>query len=124
MTTANPSSGKQPSPALPGPDYPHRILDTSDAPLKYLSISTMEEPEICEYPDSGKHLAEGSLKLACGNFALTVVLLQKFAEAAARLVPQWEIIGYAHDDKFDAPSGIAREFAARLSKTRHPVRDI
>ena len=29
--------------------------------------------------------------LACGNFALTVVLLQKFAEAAARLIPQWEI---------------------------------
>jgi len=27
--------------------------------------------------------------LACGNFALTVVLLQKFAETAARLIPQW-----------------------------------
>ena len=45
-----------------GPDYPHQILNTSDAPLKYLSISTMEEPEICEYPDSGKYMAEGSLK--------------------------------------------------------------
>jgi len=44
-----------------GPDYPHQILNTSDAPLKYLSISTMEQPEICEYPDSGKFLAEGSL---------------------------------------------------------------
>ena len=45
----------------PGPDYPHQIVNTSDAPLKYLSISTMETPEICEYPDSGKYLAEGSL---------------------------------------------------------------
>lgn len=45
----------------PGPEYPHQILNTSDAPLKYLSISTMEAPEICEYPDSGKFLAEGSL---------------------------------------------------------------
>jgi uncharacterized cupin superfamily protein len=45
-----------------GPDYPHQIINTSDAPLKYLSISTMETPEICEYPDSGKYLAEGSLK--------------------------------------------------------------
>lgn len=44
-----------------GPDYPHQIINTSDAPLKYLSISTMERPEICEYPDSGKYLAEGSL---------------------------------------------------------------
>ena len=58
--------------------------------------------------------------LACGNFALTVVLLQKFAEAAAKLIPQWEIIDYAHDDKVDAPSGTARELAARLAKVRHP----
>ena len=58
--------------------------------------------------------------LACGNFALTVVLLQKFAEAAARLIPQWEIIDYAHDAKVDAPSGTARELAARLSNVRHP----
>ena len=58
--------------------------------------------------------------LACGNFALTVVLLQKFAEAAARLIPQWEIIDYAHDDKIDAPSGTARELATRLGKVRHP----
>jgi uncharacterized cupin superfamily protein len=43
-----------------GPEYPHQILNTSDEPLKYLSISTMEQPEICEYPDSGKYLAEGS----------------------------------------------------------------
>jgi len=45
----------------PGPEYPHQIINSSDAPLKFLSISTMEAPEICEYPDSGKYLAEGSL---------------------------------------------------------------
>jgi len=44
-----------------GPDYPHKIINTSDARLKYLSVSTMEAPEICEYPDSGKYMAEGSL---------------------------------------------------------------
>jgi 4-hydroxy-tetrahydrodipicolinate reductase len=59
--------------------------------------------------------------LACGNFALTVVLLQRFAEAAARLIPHWEIIDYAHDDKRDAPSGTSRELAARLSKVGQPV---
>ena len=42
----------------PGPEYPHQLINTSDAPLKYLSISTQEQPEICEYPDSGKFLAE------------------------------------------------------------------
>jgi len=58
--------------------------------------------------------------LACGNFALTVVLLQKFAESAAKLISQWEIIDYAHDGKVDAPSGTARELAARLSRIRAP----
>lgn len=56
--------------------------------------------------------------LAVGNFALTVVLLQKFAETAAKFIPHWEIIDYAHDDKKDAPSGTARELANRLSKVR------
>ena len=56
--------------------------------------------------------------LAVGNFALTVVLLQKFAAMAARYIPQWEIIDYAHDDKRDAPSGTARELAFRLSQIR------
>src|SRR6185369_17988913 len=58
--------------------------------------------------------------LACGNFALTVVLLQRFAEVAARLLPQWEIIDYANDGKLDVPSGTARELAARLAKVRPP----
>ena len=58
--------------------------------------------------------------LACGDFALTVVLLQKFAEAAARLIPQWEIIDYARDDKVDSASGTPRELAFRLSKVRNP----
>ena len=43
-----------------GPEYPHQIINTSQAPLKYLSISTRESPEICEYPDSGKYLATAS----------------------------------------------------------------
>lgn len=38
----------------PGDQYPHQLINTSEAPLKYLSISTQERPEICFYPDSGK----------------------------------------------------------------------
>jgi 4-hydroxy-tetrahydrodipicolinate reductase len=63
---------------------------------------------------------QGRGVLACGNFALTVVLLQKFAEVAAKFIPQWEIFDYAHDDKIDAPSGTVRELANRLSKVRQP----
>jgi 4-hydroxy-tetrahydrodipicolinate reductase len=56
--------------------------------------------------------------LAVGNFAITVVLLQKFAEIAARYIPQWEIIDYASDQKKDTPSGTVRELAYRLSSVR------
>ena len=41
----------------PGPDHPHQLINTSDAPLEYLSISTKDSPELVEYPDSGKYLA-------------------------------------------------------------------
>jgi len=62
--------------------------------------------------------------LAVGNFALTVVLLQKFAEMAARYIPHWEIIDYAHSEKVDAPSGTARELANRLSKIQESQLDV
>ena len=42
----------------PGRDYPHQLINTSSEVLKYLAIGTTEEPEICEYPDSGKFMAE------------------------------------------------------------------
>ncbi len=58
--------------------------------------------------------------LAAGNFALTAVLLQRFAELAARQIPQWEIIDYCGAAKPDAPSGTARELGARLSRVRAP----
>jgi uncharacterized cupin superfamily protein len=41
----------------PGPEYPHQFINTSPQPMKYLSVSTRESPEVCEYPDSGKYFA-------------------------------------------------------------------
>ncbi|MBE7940878.1 MULTISPECIES: cupin domain-containing protein [Ramlibacter] len=42
-----------------GPETAHQIVNDSDAPLEYLSVSTMMPAEICEYPDSGKIAAFG-----------------------------------------------------------------
>lgn len=56
--------------------------------------------------------------LAVGNFAISVVLLNKFAETAARYMDNWEIIDYASATKVDSPSGSARELAYRLSEVR------
>jgi len=38
----------------PGRDSAHQIINDSSAPLRYLAVSTMETPEVVEYPDSGK----------------------------------------------------------------------
>ena len=59
--------------------------------------------------------------LACGNFALTAVLLQRFAEMAAAYIPNFEIIDYASDTKRDAPSGTGRQLALRLGQVRQPA---
>lgn len=59
-----------------------------------------------------------------GNFALTAVLAQVFATAAARYIKSWEIIEYAHDDKMDAVSGTARELAHRLAQQGPPQQAI
>lgn len=32
----------------------HQIFNRSKAPLRFLTLSTMIEPEVCVYPDSGK----------------------------------------------------------------------
>ncbi len=40
-----------------GPETAHQIINTGDIVLKYLAISTMNDPDICEYPDSGKFSA-------------------------------------------------------------------
>ena len=37
-----------------GPELAHQIVNTGTAELKYLAVSTMRGPEVCEYPDSGK----------------------------------------------------------------------
>ena len=81
-----------------------------------IGTSGLSESDYAEIEQKANEAQRGVL--AVGNFALTAVLMMKFAEIAARYIPQWEIIDYAHVDKRDAPSGTARELANRLSKIR------
>jgi uncharacterized cupin superfamily protein len=60
----------------PGPEYPHHLINTGSVPMKYLSISTQEKPEICCYPDSNKF----------GAFAKDHRMMQRQGEA----VDYWE----------------------------------
>jgi 4-hydroxy-tetrahydrodipicolinate reductase len=65
--------------------------------------------------------ARGVGVLAVGNFALTAVLLERLAAEAARHVGSWEIVDYGVPRKPDAPSGTARQLAARLAAVRAPT---
>ena len=41
--------------ALPaGPDSAHRVENPSDEPRRFLALSTMRDPDVTVYPDSGK----------------------------------------------------------------------
>lgn len=87
-----------------------------------IGTSGLSEADYREIDTAAREVQRGVL--AAGNFALTVVLLQKFAEIAARYIPHWEIIDYAHSNKTDAPSGTARELAHRLSEVRESRLDV
>src|SRR5205814_265624 len=54
--------------------------------------------------------------IAAGNFSLTAALAKHFSLLAAKYLPSWEILDYAHADKVDAPSGTARELAEALGE--------
>lgn len=38
----------------PGPNTAHQIINTSKQKLRYLALSSKDDPEVCYYPDSDK----------------------------------------------------------------------
>lgn len=87
-----------------------------------VGTSGLSDNDYQEIDEAAQKVQRGVL--AVGNFALTVVLLSKFAEIAARYIPHWEIIDYAHSAKIDAPSGTALEIAHRLSMIQESQLDV
>ncbi len=56
--------------------------------------------------------------LIAANFAISAVLMMRFAEIAAPFFDTAEIIEYHHNAKIDAPSGTALATAARMASAR------
>lgn len=54
------------------------------------------------------------------NFALSAVLMMRFAAQAVKYFPNYEIIELHHDKKIDAPSGTAVATAQMMSEHREP----
>ena len=42
-----------------GPETAHQLINSGDSTLAYIGISTMPDPDIVEYPDSGKFSVTG-----------------------------------------------------------------
>ena len=59
--------------------------------------------------------------LIAPNFAISAVLMMRFAELAAPFFDTAEIIEYHHDRKVDAPSGTAVRTAERMAAARGDV---
>ena len=100
----------------------HILSALRDGAHVVVGTSGLGDDDYREIDDVAKEAGRGVL--AVGNFALTAVLLQKFAEIAAKYIPHWEIIDYAHSDKKDAPSGTARQLANRLFEVRESQLDV
>ena len=74
----------------------------------------------CVMGTTGANLSElegvGNANLfVAPNFAIGAVLMMKFAQEAARHMPQVEIIELHHDRKLDAPSGTAKRTAELIA---------
>ncbi len=64
-------------------------------------------------------------KLGCiiaPNFSIGAVLMMKFAQTAAKYLPDIEIIEMHHDQKLDAPSGTAIKTAQMIQEVREAVK--
>jgi 4-hydroxy-tetrahydrodipicolinate reductase len=70
------------------------------------------DPTWAEQRDVGVFIA--------ANFAIGAVLMMRFAEEAARHLPDVEIVELHHGDKPDAPSGTSMATARRLAAVRGP----
>lgn len=87
-----------------------------------IGTSGLSEPDFADFDRAARDHGVGVM--AAGNFSLPAALMLRFAEAAARHLPSWEVIDYAGAEKVDAPSGTARELANRLGGAGRPDIDV
>ncbi len=90
-----------------------RVLEALDNGLRVV-IGT-SGLTAADYADIEAHaVTQGLGVIAAGNFAITAALAKHCALLAAKHLPSWEIIDYAHATKPDAPCGTVRELAEAL----------
>jgi 4-hydroxy-tetrahydrodipicolinate reductase len=91
-----------------------RTLEALDRGVRVvIGTSGLTASDYREIDESARRKELGVI--AAGNFSITAALAKHFALFAARYLPSWEIIDYAHAEKPDAPSGTTRELAEELA---------
>lgn len=129
-----------------GDDLDAALRASSPDVLVEFTVAEAAEPSIACALEAGVHVVSGTTgvsrettarlgKLAqargvglllAPNFAIGVLLMQRFAREAARWLPDVEIIELHHDRKVDAPSGTAldtaRQIAAAAGDDQHASR--
>lgn len=81
-----------------------------------LGTTGVEDALLQELGRAFEHKGRGLL--FAPNFAIGAVLLMKYAQDAARLMPSVEIVEVHNPDKVDAPSGTARRTAQLVAQAR------
>ena len=59
--------------------------------------------------------------IICPNFAISAILMMRFAQEAAKFMDRCEIIEYHHDKKADAPSGTAIKTAQLINENNETI---
>jgi 4-hydroxy-tetrahydrodipicolinate reductase len=94
-----------------------RVLASVDRGVRaVIGTSGLNSSDYAEIDAAAKRGNVGVI--AAGNFSVTAALAKHLALFAARHLPSFEIIDYAHADKPDAPSGSTLELAEELSRIR------
>lgn len=57
-----------------GTETAHQLINTGETDLRYFAISTRRDPDICEYPDSGKYLVASGISAGGGMMGAKFVL--------------------------------------------------
>jgi 4-hydroxy-tetrahydrodipicolinate reductase len=105
----------------------HALMALEHGRHVVIGTSGLGAPDYREIDEAARSAGRGVI--AAGNFSVTAALLKRFAQEAARYVPDFEVIDYASASKPDTPSGTVRELAEALAEikrkpTARPVAEL
>ena len=121
---ADPALGTTLAEALDSAADPHVVVDFTVPGAALENIRTASARGVHSVVGTtGFEIAEidsdsGANVIVAPNFAIGAILMMRFAEQAARVIEQAEIIELHHDRKLDKPSGTAALTAERMQVVR------